>query len=368
MISGLADLALPFLRALDPEHAHELTLKAMEAGLYPRPLEGDDTRLAQNIWGLDFPNPIGIAAGFDKDARVPQAILDSGFGFAEVGTLTPRPQTGNPRPRVFRLPEDRAMINRLGFNNGGHARALARLARRKPSGIVGVNIGYNKDAMDPQADYLAGLETFSPVADYFTVNISSPNTPGLRDLQAPGELDKLLARLMAKRDALVQAGSPSRPITVKISPDLAADDIAPICERLVAHGVDGIIVSNTTLDRAGLKSSEHVNEAGGLSGAPLYEPSTGLLGKVYVLTQGQIPLIGVGGISTGKAALGKIEAGASLVQLYTGLVYEGPGLIPRIKKALIGGIERAGVSSIAGLVGKKAESWAAKAQTERKQS
>lgn len=357
MSPGIADFALPFLRALDPEHAHEMTLKAMEAGLYPRQMDRDDTRLAQNIWGLDFPNPIGIAAGFDKDARVPEAILHSGFGFAEVGTLTPNAQTGNPRPRVFRLPDDGAMINRLGFNNKGHGRALARLSQRKSKGVIGVNIGAGKDAVDRQGDYVAGLETFSPVADYFTVNISSPNTPGLRDLQAPRELDSLLARLMAKRDALVQAGLPSRPIAVKISPDIAADDIAPLCERLVAHGVDGIIVSNTTLDRSGLKSHENAAEAGGLSGPPLYEPSTRLLGKVYVLTQGQIPLIGVGGIDSGKAALGKIEAGASLIQLYTGLVYQGPGLIPRIKKALIVGIERAGVSSIAGLVGKKAENW-----------
>ncbi len=368
MISALADLALPFLRALDPEHAHEVTLKALEAGLYPRQLESDDKRLEQKIWGLDFPNPVGIAAGFDKDARVWQAILGSGFGFAEVGTLTPRPQTGNPRPRVFRLTGDGAMINRLGFNNEGHARALARLSRRKSSGIVGVNIGYNKDTGDRQGDYVAGLETFSPVADYLTVNISSPNTPGLRDLQAPGELDALLARLMEKRDALVQAGVPSRPITVKISPDIAEDDIAPICERLVAHGVDGILVSNTTIDRSGLRGREHINETGGLSGAPLYAPSTRLLGKVYVLTQGQIPLIGVGGIDSGNAALGKIEAGASLIQLYTGLVYEGPGLVAGIKKALIAGVERAGVASIAGLVGKKAESWAAKEPTERKQS
>jgi len=365
MIPSLADLALPFLRVLDPEHAHEVTLKALEAGLYPRPMEADDTRLAQSIWGLDFPNPIGIAAGFDKDARAPGAILNSGFGFAEVGTLTPRPQTGNPRPRVFRLTQDRAMINRLGFNNEGHKRALTRLARRSSKGVIGVNIGANKDAADRQGDYVAGLETFSPAADYFTVNISSPNTPGLRDLQGPRELDELLARLMAKRDELVQAGVPSRPIAVKISPDIADEDVAPICERMVAHGVEGIIVSNTTLDRTGLKSREHVNEAGGLSGAPLYEASTGLLGKVYVLTQGHIPLIGVGGINSGKAALGKIEAGASLVQLYTGLVYEGPGLIPRIKQALVKGIERAGASSIAGLVGNKAEHWAARAQTER---
>ncbi len=360
MITGLTDFAMPFLRTLDPERAHEITLRAMEAGLYPRQCEADDPRLAQKIGVLDFPNPIGIAAGFDKDARVPAAILDSGFGFAEVGTLTPRPQTGNPTPRVFRLPDDGAMINRLGFNNEGHEAALARLKGVKARGVIGVNIGANKDSTDREADYVAGLEAFSSVADYLTVNISSPNTPGLRDLQAPKELDHLLSRLMAKRAELVEAGVPQRPIAVKLSPDIADDDIAPICEKIMAHGVDGLIISNTTLARAGLKARDHVNEAGGLSGAPLYEPSTRLLAKVYVLTKGQIPLIGVGGINSGETALGKIEAGASLIQLYTGLVYEGPGLVGRIKTALLSGIERAGVNSITDLIGTRSHDWAAK--------
>lgn len=364
MMSSIADLALPFLRALDPEHAHEVTLKALEAGLYPRQLNADDKRLAQNIWGLDFPNPIGIAAGFDKNARVPGAILNSGFGFAEIGTVTPRPQSGNPRPRVFRLPRNGAMINRLGFNSQGHAAVLARLKRCDCQGVVGVNIGAGKDSADAPDDYVAGLEAFTPVADYFTVNISSPNTPGLRDLQAPKALDALLARLMAKRGELVRAGSPSRPITVKLSPDIAGDDIAPICQRLMAHGVDGVIVSNTTLDRTAVSGHEHGRETGGLSGAPLYERSTGLLARVYVHTKGQIPLIGVGGIDSGTAALGKIEAGASLIQLYTGLVYSGPGLIAEIKKTLIEAIERAGLDSIAGLTGTRAENWIAKTQTE----
>ena len=360
MIGALADLALPFLRTLDPERAHELTLRAMEAGLYPRSMEADDPRLAQTLWGMTFPNPIGIAAGFDKNARVPDAILQSGFGFAEVGTLTPRPQKGNPRPRIFRLPEDGAMINRLGFNNEGHAGALERLKRHARHGVVGVNIGANKDSTDMEADYVTGLEAFFPLADYFTVNISSPNTPGLRDLQAPRELDHLLARLMAKRKELVERGAPSRPITVKLSPDIADDDIAAICERLVANDVDGIIVSNTTLERNGLHTSPQAREKGGLSGAPLYERSTRLLAKVYVQTQGQIPLIGVGGINSGRSALGKIEAGASLIQIYTGLVYEGPGLTGAIKKALVSDIERAGVASISELTGIKSEEWAAK--------
>jgi dihydroorotate dehydrogenase len=360
MIGALADLALPFLRTLDPEKAHELTLKALESGFYPRSMEADDPRLAQSLWGMNFPNPIGIAAGFDKNARVPDAILQSGFGFAEVGTVTPRPQQGNPRPRVFRLPEDGAMINRLGFNNEGHGGALGRLKRHARHGVVGVNIGANKDSPDREADYVSGLEIFFPVADYFTVNISSPNTPGLRDLQAPEELDSLLARLMAKRDDLIEQGAASRPITVKLSPDIADDDIAPVCDALVAHGVDGIIISNTTLERTGLHDGPQSSQTGGLSGAPLYERSTRLLAKVYVQTQGQVPLIGVGGINSGQTALGKIEAGASLIQLYTGLIYEGPGLVGAIKKALIRGIERTGVASLGALTGIRSDEWAAK--------
>jgi dihydroorotate dehydrogenase len=249
------------------------------------------------------------------------------------------------------------MINRLGFNNEGHASALERLGRRKHRGVVGVNIGANKDSADRIADYVAGLEALAAVADYFTVNISSPNTPGLRDLQAPEALDRLLGRLMAKRDELAGAGVPSRPIAVKLSPDLLGDDVAPVCERLVAHGVDGIIVSNTTLERPSLKAGGPASEAGGLSGAPLYERSTRLLAKVYVLTRGEIPLIGVGGINSGETALGKLQAGASLLQLYTGLVYEGPGLVGRIKKSLLAAIEHAGAQSIDELIGTKCREW-----------
>ena len=362
MIPGLADFALPFLRTLDPEKAHELTLRALEAGVYPRQSVADDPRLAQKIWGLAFPNPIGIAAGFDKDARVPEEILNSGFGFAEIGTVTPLPQAGNPQPRVFRLPADKGMINRLGFNSGGHAAVLARmkrLQRRGRKGVVGVNIGANKDSSDRDADYVAGVETFAPFADFLTVNISSPNTPGLRDFHALEELDRLLSKLMAKRDVLAEAEGATCPVTVKLSPDIADEEIGPICDKLAAHKVDGIIVSNTTLDRPKLSGSDSA-ETGGLSGAPLYERSTRLLAKVYVHTRGAIPLIGVGGVTSGATALGKIEAGASLVQLYTGLVYEGPGLIGRIKSALVAGIERAGAQSIDGLIGSKADEWSEK--------
>lgn len=357
MISALADLAMPFLRTLEPEQAHEMTLRAMETGLFSQSCGADDKRLGQDIWNLHFPNPVGIAAGFDKDARVPNAILASGFGFAEIGTVTPRPQSGNSRPRVFRLPEDGGMINRLGFNSSGHAATLDRLKRRPRRGIVGVNIGANKDSEDRDADYVAGLEAFAGVADYFTVNISSPNTPGLRDLQAPKELDRLLARLMAKRDELAEAGFVAKPVAVKLSPDISDNDIESICNRLVAHGVDGILVSNTTLARDGLNNTSHAGEEGGLSGTPLFERSTRLLARVHQLTGGQIPLIGIGGIHSGETALAKIEAGASLIQLYTGLVYEGPGLIGRIKSALLDAVSRAGVSSIGALTGTKAADW-----------
>jgi dihydroorotate dehydrogenase len=266
MLNWLYPAARAGLFMLSPEEAHGATLSAMEAGLYPRALSAADPILTQIVFSLTFPNPVGIAAGFDKDARVPDAVLAMGCGFAEIGTVTPKPQEGNPKPRVFRLVSDRAMINRLGFNNGGHAAALARLEERKArGGIVGVNIGANKDAADRTADYVQGLKTFNHVASYFTVNISSPNTPGLRDLQAPAALDELLSRLMAARAELAAEGKPWRPIIVKIAPDIAEDDIIPIAERLIAHKVDGIAVSNTTLSRTGLLSKDR-NEAGGLSG------------------------------------------------------------------------------------------------------
>jgi dihydroorotate dehydrogenase len=359
MMSGLASLALPFLHALEPERAHELTLRALEAGIYPRSAP-DDPRLAQTLWGLEFSNPVGIAAGFDKNARVADAILASGIGFAEVGTVTPRPQAGNPRPRVFRLPDDGALINRLGFNNEGHAAVLARLQRRRGRGVVGVNIGANRDSEDREADYVAGLEAFYGVADYFTVNVSSPNTPGLRDLQAPKALDALLARLMDARAERVKGGEPQTPIAVKLSPDIAEDDIAPIVACMVDREVDGVIVSNTTLARPGLTGNRHAGEGGGLSGRPLFHASTRLLAKVYVLTDGRLPLIGVGGIDSGEAALAKIEAGASLIQLYTGLVYQGPGLVTRIKEGLLAGLEQAGAASIGELTGTRARDWAGK--------
>jgi dihydroorotate dehydrogenase len=364
MLNLLLELARPALFALEPERAHEVALRSLEHGLYPHASRRDDPELAVELWGMRFPNPIGIAAGFDKDARVPDAVLGLGCGFAEIGTVTPLPQSGNPRPRIFRLVHDRAVVNRLGFNNGGHAAALARLERRSKRGIVGVNIGANKDAADRTADYVRGLETFYSVASYFTVNISSPNTPGLRDLQAPAALDELLGRLMAARQRLVAAGAAQVPIVVKIAPDIAEDDVAAIAERLAAHAVDGIAVSNTTLARPALRA-DAAKEAGGLSGRPLFHRATVMLARVAAATGGRIPLIGIGGIDSGETALAKIEAGATLVQLYTGLIYEGPGLITRIKRHLVRAARERGVASVAKLRGSRTSEWAAKALAEQ---
>lgn len=357
MLGAFYKLGSPLLHALPPETAHELSLRALEMGLFPRQREPDPATLSVNVWGLSFPNPIGIAAGFDKEGRVADAILAMGCGFAEIGTVTPKPQPGNPKPRVFRLPEDRAVINRLGFNSSGIKPVFQRLSQRARAGIVGVNIGSNKEQTDKAADYIAGMQAFWPVASYFTVNISSPNTPGLRDLQAPAALDELLGRLMKTRSRLAKGGR-SVPVIVKIAPDVAEEDVEPICSRLMAHGVDGIAVANTTLRRAGLKNAKTGAEAGGLSGAPLFERSTIMLGRIYQITGGKLPLIGVGGVDSGAAALAKIEAGASLVQLYTALIFEGPDLITRIKAHLAASVAAAGVASVTDLVGRRAGEWA----------
>jgi len=350
-MSGLFDMAQAFLQALDPERAHELAVRSLELGIYPRAVP-DDPRLAQNLWGLHFPNPVGMAAGFDKDARVPGALLAAGFGFVEIGTLTPLPQSGNPRPRISRSAADGAIINRLGFNSEGHEAALARLWTRPP-GIIGINLGANRDSKDRAGDYVRGIECLTSVASYLTINISSPNTPGLRDLQAPDVLDGLLQRARA---ALKSGKSP--PLLVKLAPDLADADLPEIVRVIIANNVDGLIVSNTTLARDGLKDAAFARETGGLSGRPLFVPSTRMLARVYQLTEGKLPLIGVGGISSGEDALAKIEAGASLVQLYTGLVFEGLGLVGRIKRSLLDAIERGNIDTLAPLIGRRAGEWA----------
>ncbi|HXF55503.1 MAG TPA: quinone-dependent dihydroorotate dehydrogenase [Hyphomicrobiaceae bacterium] len=358
MLNAAVDLVRPMLLALPPEQAHETTLCALERGLYPRQSGPDDPRLAVSLWGLEFKNPIGVAAGFDKDARVPGAIIGMGCGFAEVGTVTPRPQEGNARPRVFRLIRDRAIINRLGFNSAGHAAVLERLQRRPVRGIVAINVGANKDSADRAGDYVLGIEAFASLASFFTINISSPNTPGLRDLQAPAQLDALLERITAARQRLAEPHR--RPIVVKLSPDIAEADLEAVVACLLAHRIDGIAVSNTTLARPGLIDAVAARETGGLSGRPLFHRATVMLARVHRLTGGRVPLIGIGGIDSGQAALAKIEAGASLLQLYTGLVYEGPGLISRIKRHLANAAREAGAASINALAGSKAAEWAAK--------
>jgi len=340
----LYSLLRPLLFRIDPERAHRLTiaaLKAMPGGAVAQ----HDPRLSTRIAGIDFPSPVGLAAGFDKDAEVPDAILRLGFGFAEVGTLTPRPQSGNPKPRLFRLVEDRAVINRMGFNNHGQAAALARLQRRERKGVVGVNIGANKDSADRTADYAAGVRAMAPVADYLTVNISSPNTPGLRALQSRAALDELL-------DAVIQArGGGSPPIFLKVAPDLDAAEVRDIAEVALARGIDGLIVSNTTVARPATLRSRWRSETGGLSGAPLRQPALAMLRQFRVATGGRLPLIGAGGIASAEDAYARIRAGASLVQLYSALVYEGPGLARRIDRGLIRLLDRDGLASIADAVG-----------------
>lgn len=342
----------PFLRLLSPETAHALSLWALAHGLVrsmPRP-EFPGLRL--KLWGLDFPTPIGLAAGFDKDARVVDAMLGLGFGFVEVGTVTPRAQPGNPGPRLFRLGEDEAVINRLGFNSEGLKAVAAGLeARRGRSGVVGVNIGKNRDTADDAADYVTCLEGLHGLADYVVVNVSSPNTPGLRELQERERLTPLLEALAAARARLVGAGERAAPLLLKIGPDLSEEEAAAIAEVALAHGLEGLVVSNTTLARPEGLQSRHRDQAGGLSGRPLFARSTRLLAEMYRLTQGRIPLVGVGGVASAADAYAKIRAGASLVQLYTGLVFRGPGLVARITAELAGLLERDGFERVTQAVG-----------------
>lgn len=360
MISSVLFRTLrPALFALPPEEAHRASLRALECGLYPRPAGKDPVCLAVSAFGLQFSNPVAIAAGFDKDARVADAVVAMGCGFAEVGTTTPRPQSGNPAPRVFRLTDDDALINRLGFNNQGHQAALRNLSRRRPNAPLIVNIGANKDSTDRIADYVAGLNAFYALASAFMINISSPNTPGLRDLQAPDTLARLIEALITEREAKISAGEPRRPLIVKFAPDIAEEDLQPIISRLLEFDVDGIAVSNTTLSRSGITSAQRV-EAGGLSGRPLFDRATVMLARVHQLTQGKVPLIGIGGIDSGARALDKIKAGATLLELYTGLIYQGPGLIAEIKDTLARYCSENGIASLNDIVGQDRDAWANK--------
>jgi dihydroorotate dehydrogenase len=346
---SLFDLARPVLFALEPEKAHALTIAALRTGLLRAPRTFGANRLATQAFGLEFPNPVGLAAGFDKHAEVPCAMLGLGLGFVEAGTVTPRPQPGNPRPRIFRLREDEAVINRFGFNSVGHDRFAANLSRQRRAcrGIVGVNIGANKDSGDPIEDYVAGISRFADMADYLVVNISSPNTPGLRDLQRKEHFAKLLGRVQDAR----QAARRRPPLLVKIAPDLDESELGAIVDTACETGMDGLIVSNTTIDRPSSLRAAQAGETGGLSGRPLFEKSTAMLRAAYRLSGGKLPLVGVGGISSGDDAYAKIRAGATLVQLYTALVYQGPALITRIGARLEELLARDGLSRIADVVG-----------------
>ncbi len=340
----------PALRRLDPETAHNLTLWALEHGLAPRRAAPDDPILASEVWGRRFPNPLGLSAGFDKDARVMGAMLGLGLGFVEVGSITPRPQPGNPKPRIFRLPEDAAVINRLGFNNGGLEAARARLQAFRNSGqdgLVGVNLGKNKDTADAASDYVLGATALGPLADYLVVNVSSPNTEKLRDLQGPVALKALLAGVLEKRGEM----GITLPIFLKIAPDLEVADLEDIADVASTSGLSAIIATNTTIARPETLKGAAKGEAGGLSGRPLFEPSTAVLRDFYRLTGGKLPLIGVGGVSSGAEAYRKIRAGASLVQLYTALIYGGPALVTRIKGELARLLREDGFDSVGAAVG-----------------
>ncbi|MGO9700997.1 MAG: quinone-dependent dihydroorotate dehydrogenase [Xanthobacteraceae bacterium] len=362
---GLFDgLIRPLLRTLDPEAAHGLTLKMLKFA--PRlGTVADDKRLAVRAFALNFPNPVGMAAGFDKNAEVPDALLRVGFGFVEVGTITPLPQAGNPRPRVFRLEADGGVINRLGFNSQGADAVLKRLAARAVTssvasaargggwggGIVGINVGANKDAPDRVADYVRLIERFASVASYVAVNVSSPNTPGLRDLQQAAVLDDLLARVVDARERVAENAGPT-PVLLKIAPDLSLSDLDDIVGIARSRRVDGMIVSNTTLSRPpSLRETEIAKQAGGLSGRPLFPLATRMLAETYVRVEGVFPLIGAGGIDSGATAHAKFRAGASLIQLYSALVFRGLSLVAEIKATLIAALDHDRLDNLNDLVG-----------------
>ncbi len=352
-MSVLERAGLALLRRLDPERAHALALAALRAGLVPLPGVVRSPRLACRLAGLDLPNPLGLAAGFDKNAVALGPLARAGFGLIEVGAATPRPQAGNPRPRLFRLAEDRAAINRFGFNNDGMDAIARRLAARpRGAAAVGVNLGANRDSADRAGDFAAVLAACGAHADFAVLNVSSPNTGGLRDLQGRAALAALLARVMEARAALPRP----IPLFVKIAPDLTDGQLADIAEVALAAGVGGIVATNTTTARVGLRSPAAA-EAGGLSGRPLFERSTRLVARLSVLTGGRLPLVGVGGVDSAATAYAKIRAGASAVQLYTGLVYEGMGLVPRILAGLDALLARDGFASVGQAVGSGRDAW-----------
>jgi dihydroorotate dehydrogenase len=349
---SLHDLAARALHVFDPEDAHGWAIRGLQWGLGPRDTGPDDPILAVKIAGLELPNCVGLAAGFDKNAEVPDAMLAAGFGYVEAGTVTPLAQAGNPRPRLFRLTEDQAVINRMGFNNGGLEPFAQRLAARQgKGGVVGANIGANKDATDRIQDYVTGLTRLWGLSDYFTANISSPNTPGLRALQTKAALEDLLGRLSETREALKIATRADYPIFLKVAPDLEDGEVEAIVETVVGAGLDAIIVSNTTIARPDTLKSAQGREGGGLSGAPLLEPSTQVLKRFHAAAAGRVALIGAGGIADGAGAYAKIRAGARAVQLYSALVYGGPGLVTRIKRDLAARLRADGFAAVEDAVG-----------------
>ena len=354
---SLETLALKLFHRMEPERAHELVIRALQYGLFPRPRKITGERLHTSCCGLHFANPLGMAAGFDKNARALPALWELGFGFVEVGTVTPLAQPGNPRPRLFRLREDEAIINRLGFNGEGQAVVRARLLRVREHpgrGVLGVNIGANKDSRDRVADYVLGARCFADIADYLAINISSPNTPGLRDLQGAEALLRLLAGVKA---ALAEKNRPTVPVLVKIAPDMDDAALADIVEAAVQGGAAGLIISNTTVARPETLKSPLKAESGGLSGKPLFAPSTRMLARAYVLAKGRLKLVGCGGVHDAETAWRKIRAGADLVQLLTAFIYRGPALIGEILQGLLDRLEKAGLGNVSQAVGTGVEEW-----------
>jgi dihydroorotate dehydrogenase len=341
------DLARPLIHAIDPERAHGLAIAALKRGIVPQPAPVADPVLRVKLWGLDFPSPIGLAAGFDKDAEVPNEMLDQGFGFVEIGSVTPRPQPGNPKKRLFRLTRDEGVINRLGFNGSGIAVAAANLAKRQRRGIVGVNLGKNKETADAADDYIAGVAAFAPLADYLVCNVSSPNTPGLRALQSREALDGLVLRV---QDALA-AENAHLPLLFKIAPDLGDADLEDVVRVALDRKLAGLVVGNTTLSRPDTLRDPQATETGGLSGRPLMALATRILAKTHKLAGPGLPLVGTGGVFDAADAYAKIRAGATLVQLYSALVYRGPGLAAEIARGLAELLRADGFASVEAAVG-----------------
>ena len=348
-------LVRPLLRTLDPETAHALALNALKLAPLPRPAP-DDEKLRVDAFGLTFPSPVGLAAGFDKNAEVTDALFRLGFGFVEAGGVTPKPQPGNPRPRLFRLDADQGVINRLGLNSEGVEAVAQRLAVRATApGIVGINIGANKDTADRAADYVACIEALAPHVSFLTVNVSSPNTPGLRNLQQASALDDLLSRVIDARERAAVGNKP-KPLLLKIAPDLTLGDLDDVVGVARRHRIDGMVIGNTTISRRNLRDAATAMEQGGLSGRPLFALSTRMLAETYVRAEGAFPLIGVGGVDSGAAAFAKTKAGASLIQLYSGLIFRGVGLIGAIKTDLLDFMRIGKLDSLADAVGRDAAS------------